>query len=91
MKKLLAPVIILLPLLSAAQSSLTLGGVIDTTLKNNYDIQIAKNNSEIDRISNTFGFAGGLPTVSGAVNGNASVVDLNQKLNSGKNTAKNGG
>jgi outer membrane protein len=90
MKKLLVPVILLLPLLSAAQSSLTLGGVIDTTLKNNYDIQIAKNNTEIDRISNTYGFAGGLPTVSSTVAGNASVANLNQQLNTGKNTVKNG-
>ncbi|MHB9054527.1 MAG: TolC family protein [Paludibacteraceae bacterium] len=45
-----------------AQKTLTLNDAIDFTLKNNYGIRIARNVAEIDRLNNTPGNAGMLPT-----------------------------
>ncbi len=90
MKKILIIAILLFPYFTWAQMPLTLISAIDTALRNNYDIQIARNNTEIDRVNNTFGVAGGLPTVNGAINGNNSNVNLNQRLSNGTNTVRNG-
>ena len=90
MKKVLIYLLLSIPYIAEAQLPLTIAGAIDTALRNNFDIQIAKNNTEISRISNTFGNAGGLPTVSSSLGGNASVINLNQKLASGANTVKSG-
>ena len=49
------------------QRIISLQNAIDTALKNNYDIQIAKNSLEISKTNNTFGNAGGLPYVNGNV------------------------
>ena len=75
-------VLLILPFFTAAQPSITLKSAIDTTLKNNFGIQIAANNVEITKINNTAGMAGGLPTVNASVVDNESSVDVYQKLNS---------
>jgi len=82
--------LILVPMLTNAQIPLTITNAIDTALQNNFDIRIAKNNTEITKISNTFGNAGGLPTVSASTGGNSSLVNLNQKLSTGVNTSRSG-
>jgi outer membrane protein len=89
MKKFLIYILISLPSILEAQIPLTITAAIDTALKNNFDIQIARNNTEINTISNTFGNAGGLPTVSATSTDNNSLISLNQKLNSGINTSRN--
>ncbi len=61
MKKGLLYIFILLSVSTSAQVPLTLTNAIDTALKNNYDIQIAKNNNQISALNNTYGVAGGLP------------------------------
>jgi outer membrane protein len=88
MKKFVIYILILLPFISGAQIPLTLTNAIDTALKNNFDIQIAKNNTEIGRISNTYGNAGGLPSINATGSDNNSLINLNQKLSSGVNTSK---
>ena len=72
-----------------AQVPLTLTNAIDTALQNNFDIQIAKNTAEINKISNTFGVAGGLPSVNAMAGDNNSVYNLKQKTSSGINISKN--
>ena len=69
---------------------LTLQDAINTALKNNFDIQIARNNAEISRINNTYGMAGGLPSVNINASDNNSIYDLNQKLSSGSEINKAG-
>ncbi|HVW59099.1 MAG TPA: hypothetical protein VHC48_03655, partial [Puia sp.] len=54
-----APVMLL-----AQTSTLTLPDAVQIALKNNFGIQIAKNNVAIADISNDYGYAGGLPNVS---------------------------
>lgn len=89
MKKVLIYMILLLPLKILAQQPLDLKNAIDTALKNNFDIQIAKNNTEISKINNKFGVAGGLPSINATAGDNNSVYNLNQKLSSGADVNKN--
>ncbi len=89
MKKTLVFVFLFLSCISGAQVPLSLKNAIDTALQNNFDIQIAKNNAEINKINNTFGVAGGLPSVNAAAGDNRSVYNLKQKLSSGTNINQN--
>ena len=81
--------IVLMPLLTTAQISITLKSAIDTTLKNNFDIQIAANNAAINRINNTAGIAGALPSLNASITDNQSVTNVHQQLNSGSDIQKN--
>jgi outer membrane protein TolC len=83
MKKIVVYIALFLPFLGAAQTIVTLKSAIDTTLRNSFDIQIAGNNLEISKINNTLGVAGGLPSVNATVSDNQSIINVNQKLNSG--------
>lgn len=83
MKKIFVYIVLFLPLLGAAQPTISLKSAIDSTLSNSFDIQIAGNNLEISKINNTFGVAGGLPSVNASVSDNQSIINVNQKLNSG--------
>ena len=71
------------PFWGKAQQQITLRNAIDTALRNNFDIQIAKNDVEIARKNNTFGIAGGLPYVSANVGDNGSLSTTNQKFSDG--------
>ena len=89
MKKTLFYIFLLFPLVAEAQVQMTLKNAIDTALQNNFDIQIAKNSYQITRISNSFGVAGGLPSVNATGTDNNSLYNLKQKTSSGINTTKN--
>ena len=52
-------------------------------LKHNFDIQVARNEANIDKINNTKGNAGMLPTVSLNGNGSYALNRINQKLSNG--------
>jgi outer membrane protein TolC len=62
---------------------LTLQEALQTALKNSYDIQIARNNAEVQRLQNTLGFAGGLPTVGLNASNNVVINNTNQQFNVG--------
>ena len=89
MKRLCSLLILFLPLITSAQVTINLRSAIDTTLKNNFDIQIAANNLEISKINNTTGVAGGLPLVTASASDNQSVTNVYQKLNTGSEITKN--
>lgn len=89
MKKGFIYILLLLSFNAMAQVPLTLNNAIDTALNNNFDIQIAKNNTEITKINNTYGVAGGLPTVNGNAGDNFSLTNLKQKTSSGINISQN--
>ena len=74
--------------LSAQQ--LTLSDAISIALKNNYQIQIEKNNLKISTINNNKGVAGALPFVSMNASDQESRVDVNQRLNSGTQISRSG-
>jgi len=88
MKKIYIYIALLLPIIIHAQQQITLQNAIDTALKNNFDIQIARNYSEINKINNSFGMAGGLPSINFTAEDNGSVTDIYQKLNSGSDINK---
>ena len=89
MKKFLINIFLFLPIITWAQQSLSLKDAIDAALKNNFDIQIARNNAEISKINNSFGMAGGLPLVNISTADNQSYSSLNQKLSNGSEINKN--
>ena len=74
--------------LSAQQ--LTLSDAIAIVLKNNYQIQIEKNNLKISTINNNKGVAGALPFVTMNTSDQESRVDVNQRLNSGTEISRTG-
>lgn len=72
------------------QNTLTLNSAIETVLKNNYGIQIAKNNVEIADNNNSWGAAGFTPQVSLLANGNIANNNINQRFTNGTEIIKNG-
>jgi len=83
MKRIYFLVILILPLLLHAQQRITIDQAIDMALKHNFDIQVARNEANIDKINNTKGNAGMLPTVSLNGNGSYALNRINQKLSNG--------
>src|SRR6267378_4032374 len=64
MKKLLV-ILFFITSYSFGQQPLQLNDAINIALKNSYDIEVAKNNVQINSINNNYGVAGGLPAVTG--------------------------
>ncbi len=83
MKKVLFALVLFTACLAKAQNVLTLQTAINTALKNNFDIQLAKNNVEINNILNNYGVAGGLPYVAGSASDVEQLSSLNQKFSTG--------
>ena len=82
------PLLVLSPTNIHAQETLTVEQAIELALKNNYDIQIAKNRVEIASLNNTVGNAGMLPKANITVSDNATLSHLDQKLANGTETVK---
>lgn len=74
---------------SFSQDTLRLPDAISRALKQSLDITVAKNNIEAATILNSYGFAGGLPVVTGNITNNESLTSVNQKLNTGTNIQRN--
>jgi outer membrane protein len=72
-----------------AQDTLSLRRAIDIALKNSLDIELARNDIEAATIFNNYGYAGGLPLVTGTVTDNEQVTSVNQKLNTGTSIKRN--
>lgn len=83
MKTLLLITLFLLPCAIQAQVPLSLNDAIDIALQNNLELQIYRNYSEISRLNNNLGMAGGLPVVNVNAGNSNSQYDLNQKLVTG--------
>lgn len=82
-------VFVLIALQTNAQK-LTLPDAINLALKNSFDIQIAKNVVEVNKLNNNIGIAGGLPTVTATATNQESIVNINQKLNTGTEITRDG-
>lgn len=78
--KVLLFLIPVLPVSGRAQQLLTLENAIDTALQKNFDIRIARNNLEIAEKNNTFGNAGGLPSVTASAGDNGSATTSKQQF-----------
>lgn len=77
-------------IIKANTQQLSLQEAISIAIKNNFDIQIAKNNVDVSVINNHIGMAGGLPTVTATASDQQSIVNINQKLNTGLILSRNG-
>lgn len=88
MKKFLYYLLLILPLPGISQPVLSLKNAIDTTLINSFDIRIAGNNLGITKLNNSYGVAGGMPTLNASLSDNQSITNVNQKLNSGTEIKK---
>lgn len=89
MKKSILYFLLLVSFDTTAQIKITLNDAIDTALKSNFDIRIARIDTRINTINNTYGVAGGLPTLNGSGSANNSFYNLKQKTSSGLDIAKN--
>jgi outer membrane protein TolC len=90
MKKSLIYILLLLSFKAGAQVPLTLTNALDTALKSNFDIRIARITNTISITNNTYGMAGGLPAVNASAGDNNSLYNLKQKTSSGIDITKNG-
>jgi outer membrane protein len=88
MKRNAVYVLLLLSLNAGAQVHITLSDAIDSALMRNFDIRIAKVNTKINTVNNTYGVAGGLPSINGTASDNNSVNNLEQKTSSGLDIKK---
>jgi len=88
MKRGLLYFILMFSLNAGAQVQITLTNAIDSALKSNFDIRIARVNTDISRVGNTYGMAGGLPSLNGSAADNRSVLNLKQKTSSGINISQ---
>jgi outer membrane protein len=87
MKVLVFYLVIIIPYFANAQQQLTLQNAIDTALENNFDIQIAKNNVEIGKNENNYGYAGGLPVISANGSDNFYIHNTNQEFSDGTSSS----
>jgi outer membrane protein len=87
MKLLIFFLVIVIPGFANAQQQLTLKNAIDTALQNNFDIQIAKNNVEIGKNENNYGYAGGLPIISANAADNFYLHNTNQEFSDGSSSS----
>ncbi|MCX6269717.1 MAG: TolC family protein [Bacteroidetes bacterium] len=78
--------LLVFPVMLKAQLQLTLQQAIDSAMKNNFDIRIARNTLEINKIYNNYGEAGGLPSVTVTGSDNQNVSDIYQKNTTGTET-----
>ncbi|UPT68217.1 MAG: TolC family protein [Sphingobacteriales bacterium JAD_PAG50586_3] len=86
---------LILPLVLAVsgvygQTTLTLNTAIETVLKNNYGIQISKNNAQIAANNHTIGNAGFTPQINFVANGTIGNNNINQRFTNGTEIVKNG-
>ncbi|MFA6767629.1 MAG: TolC family protein, partial [Parabacteroides sp.] len=63
--------------------TLSLQQAIDQALKKNFNILVSRSNANIDKLNNTRGNAGMLPTVTLNGSGEVSYNNIHQKLSSG--------
>ncbi len=73
---------------AGAQVHISLAAAIASALLSNYNISIAKVNTRISTANNTFGVAGGLPSINGSASDNNALNSLKQKTSSGLNITK---
>ncbi|MCW3120138.1 MAG: TolC family protein [Chitinophagaceae bacterium] len=76
--------------IAGSSQSLDLRDAINIALKNSLEVELLKNNVEINNTNNYIGVAGGLPVVSANATDNEQLNNINQKLNTGTEIKRNG-
>ena len=89
-KNIIAFLVLLASVLGNAQEVLTIKDAVAIALENNFEIKIASNNLNIDKVNMSEGNAGMLPTITGTVVDNNRVQNSSQTLQTGQvNSLKN--
>ena len=89
-KNIIAFLVLLGSVLGNAQEVLTIKDAVAIALENNFEIKIASNNLNIDKVNMSEGNAGMLPTITGTVVDNNRVQNSSQTLQTGQvNSLKN--
>ena len=89
-KNIIAFLVLLGSVLGNAQEVLTIKDAVAIALENNFEIKIASNNLNIDKVNMSEGNAGMLPTITGSVVDNNRVQNSSQTLQTGQvNSLKN--
>ena len=89
-KNIIAFLVLLGSVLGNAQEVLTIKDAVAIALENNFEIKIASNNLNIDKVNMSEGNAGMLPTIMGTVVDNNRVQNSSQTLQTGQvNSLKN--
>jgi len=83
MKRFLLPLLVLISFSPAAQRLLTLEEAIATALKNNYAIQLSKNDSLVATLNYSYRNAAFLPRLNGNINGTFNNNDQRQEFADG--------
>lgn len=83
MKKIILFIILAISVGARAQNQISLQQAIDLALKNNFDIIVSRHQADINRLNNTMGNAGMLPTVNINGTGDAGRFNVHQTLSSG--------
>lgn len=73
-----------------AQERLRLEDAIATALNANLEIKLVKNSVESSKIMNSYGYAGGLPSINAVANDVEQYTALNQELSNGTSLSKTG-
>lgn len=73
-----------------AQERLRLEDAISTALSNNLEIKLVKNSVESSKILNSYGYAGGLPSINATASDVEQNTALNQQLSNGTSISKTG-
>lgn len=89
MKKCFFTILLFTSAAVSAQRELSLRAAIDSALKNNLDLAIARTDIEAAAVTNHISIAGGVPTINATINSQEQVTAVNQKLNSGQEINRN--
>jgi outer membrane protein len=90
MKKLLIVILYIFVFINSfSQPLITVEDAIDIALKNNFNILIARNDADINKINNTLGNAGMLPGISINGSNNYSSNNVDQKYSTGSEITAN--
>ncbi len=74
---------------ASAQQLMTVEDAVNIALKSNFDILVARNNADIDKVNNTRGNAGMLPVVDLNGSANFQANNTNQEYSDGTSTSYN--
>ena len=77
--------------LISAQEKLSLSDAVKIAVQNSYDIKLVENTANTAKNNNSYGVAGGLPTVSSTLNNNNTQSTINQTFpDPSRNTTRSG-
>ena len=90
MKKFVVVLFVSISNIAVAQLPLSLNDAQQRALQYNYEVQIVRNYTIASRLENTYGNAGGLPSVDLNLRDQESLTDIDQKFSNGTEISRNG-